>query len=197
MNRRSFLQITGAFLGSIIASDCGFPGRGHAAQQNMEEAAMKTERSGKILIAYYSLTGHTRAAARRIQALTRGDLFEIQAAEPYPRQHDPCLERQMREIRQNARPPLAQKVKAMDDYRAVLLGFPIWYYQAPMVINTFVEQHDFSGRLLLPFCTSGGSGIEDSVRLLRPLAPQAEWHSGLRVTGNERELRAWLGDLAV
>ncbi|MBQ1889077.1 MAG: flavodoxin [Selenomonas sp.] len=151
--------------------------------------------AGKMLIAYYSLTGTTRAAAKKIQSLTGADIFEIPAADPYPTAHDPCLERQMKEIAADARPALARKVENIASYDTIFIGYPIWYYQAPMLLNTFVEQQDLFQKTIMPFCTSGGYGIERSVDILRALMPNAYWKDGLRVAGDDKELRDWLRQL--
>ena len=194
MDRRAFLKGLGLF-GVLLVTGCGSLTK--TAESVHAETASANGKSGgnaggKILIAYYSQKGHTRAAAQRIQALTGGELFEIKPADPYPEDHDPCLDRQLKEIESNARPALAAKVENIGQYDTVFIGYPIWYYQAPMVLNTFVEQHNLAGKTIMPFCTSGGFGVEQSVEVLKKLAPQGNWQVGLRVTGDDDKLKAWL-----
>lgn len=189
MKRRDFLKGLGLF-SAMLLTGCGSLAAGEESSVKQDSA-----NAGKMLIAYYSLTGTTRAAAKKIQSLTDADLFEIQAADPYPTSHDPCLERQMQEIEADARPALAKKVENIASYDTIFIGYPIWYYQAPMLLNTFVEQHELFQKTIMPFCTSGGYGIERSVDILRALAPNANWKNGLRVTGDEGELKEWLKQL--
>ena len=148
----------------------------------------------KVLVAYYSLTGTTQRAAESIHARVGGDIFAIEAANPYPKDHDPCLERDMKEIEENARPEVANHVSNMEEYDVIFVGYPIWYYQAPMLINTFCEEYDFHGKTVVPFCTSGGYPIDDSIEKLRPSLIGANIVSGLRVDDNA-ELADWLRKL--
>ena len=148
----------------------------------------------KVLVSYYSLTGTTRDAAEKIRQITGGDLFEIRASDPYPVEHDPCLERDKKEIQENARPAVATKVENMQQYDVVFVGYPIWYYQAPMLINTFLESYDLKGKTVIPFCTSGGFPINKSVEVLRPCAPGATMLDGLRYS-SDGDLMDWLKGL--
>lgn len=161
----------------------------HAISQGGEEMANR-----KVLVAYYSLTGTTQRAAENIHARVGGDIFEIEAVNPYPKEHDPCLERDMREIEENARPKVANHVPNMEDYDVIFVGYPIWYYQAPMLINTFCEEYDFHGKTVVPFCTSGGYPIDNSIDKLRDSLPGATIAKGLRIEDDD-ELTDWLGKL--
>lgn len=163
--------------------------KAHAAAQ---DGAPMTER--KVLVAYYSLTKTTQRAAEKIHARTGGDLFEILASDPYPVEHDPCLERDMREIEANARPSVVNTVADMGQYDVIFIGYPIWYYQAPMLINTFLESYSFQGKTVIPFCTSGGYPIDNSIDRLRDSMPGATIAEGLRVEDDD-ELAAWLDKL--
>lgn len=164
-------------------------GAAHAAKRGGESMSNR-----KVLIAYYSLTKTTQKAAENIRERVGGDLFEIQAVDPYPVEHDPCLERDMKEIEENARPAVANHVPNMSEYDVIFIGYPIWYYQAPMLINTFCEEYDFHGKTVIPFCTSGGYPIDDSIEKLRDSLPGAKIAKGLRVE-DDSELAAWLGRL--
>ena len=147
---------------------------------------------GKVLVAYYSQTGTTKKAAENIQRLTGADIFEIKPADPYPAAHAPCLERQKQDIKADARPAVAGKVADMKQYKTVFVGFPVWYYQAPMVINTFLESYELEGKRIIPFCTSGGHPIDSSIVALQKSLPKVKIEGGLRVTGDENELKNWL-----
>lgn len=156
---------------------------------------MKKGTNSHVLIAYYSLTGTTKQAAEAIQAATGGDLVFIEPADPYPQDHDPCLARQMADIRNNARPAVATQVKNMDQYDTIFVGYPIWYYQAPLIINTFLESYNLQGKRIIPFCTSGGYPIDKSITILKDSAPQATWEQGLRVSGKNSDFTKWLAGL--
>ena len=164
-------------------------------QQPQEADTMKKGTNSHVLIAYYSLTGTTKQAAEAIQAATGGDLVFIEPADPYPQDHDPCLARQMADIRNNARPAVATQVKNMDQYDTIFVGYPIWYYQAPLIINTFLESYNLQGKRISPFCTSGGYPIDKSITILKDSAPQATWEQGLRVSGKNSDFTKWLAGL--
>ncbi|WP_289001182.1 flavodoxin [uncultured Megasphaera sp.] len=164
-------------------------------QQPQEADTMKKGTNSHVLIAYYSLTGTTKQAAEAIQAATGGDLVFIEPADPYPQDHDPCLARQMADIRNNARPAVATQVKNMDQHDTIFVGYPIWYYQAPLIINTFLESYNLQGKRIIPFCTSGGYPIDKSITILKDSAPQATWEQGLRVSGKNSDFTKWLAGL--
>lgn len=133
------------------------------------------EGSSKTLVAYYSQTGNTKRAAEKIANLTNANLFEIIPETPYPEKHDPCLEKQINDIKTNARPKIRNRLSDINSYDTIFVGYPIWYYQAPLVINTFLESYNLSGKKVIPFCTSGGYPIENSIKALKPSAPNALW----------------------
>ena len=141
---------------------------------------MQVKPNGKILVAYYSQGGHTRAAAEDFAKMTGADLFEIKPQHPYPAAHDPCLAQQMDDLKKDARPAVAGKVDNMDQYAILFIGYPIWYYVEPMVVDTFLESYDLKGKTVIPFCTSGGYPITDSVARVKKAAPGANVLNGLR-----------------
>ena len=149
----------------------------------------------KILIAYFSKTGTTEEAAREIQETAGGDLFEITVADQYPSSYQSTVDRARRELDQNARPELSSRVENMEDYDVILLGYPIWWHTAPMAVNTFLESYDLTGKTILPFCTSGGSGIEESMPDIQSLSQSrgASVGSGLTANSlNREEITQWL-----
>ncbi len=123
----------------------------------------------RILVAYFSRTGTTEEAAKEIQDVTGGDLFEITVAEPYPSSYQSAVDRARTELDEDARPALASTVDNMEVYDVILLGYPIWWHTAPMAIDTFIESYDLTGKTLLPFSTSAGSDIEESMSDVRRL----------------------------
>ena len=135
----------------------------------------------KVLVAYFSWGGNTREVAKLIHAKTGGDLFEIKKEEPYPKEYKPTTEVAKAERQQNRRPKLVGPLPDLKQYDVILVGYPIWWYIEPMPVKTFVEAQDLSGKVILPFATSGGSGIEGSVEDLRKTLPKAQVKDGLLV----------------
>lgn len=117
--------------------------------------------------------GNTAQIAEWIQQCVGGDLFSIVAAEPYPSDYDACMDRVSDEKAENARPELAEHVDNMDDYDVVFLGFPNWWYTAPMAVFSFIEEYDFSGKTVIPFCAHGTGGIAAGVRDITEALPDS------------------------
>lgn len=132
----------------------------------------------KTLVAYFSATGVTKKVAAQIAKQLHADLFGIKPASPYTPADLDWTNKQSRssiEMKDStSRPEIAGKLSNMADYDTVFLGFPIWWYIAPTIINTFLEQYDFSGKTIIPFATSGGSGMGRTVEHL-----QAQYGSGI------------------
>lgn len=157
--------------------------------------AQQPDTAGRILIAYFSKTGTTREAAEKIQAVAGGDLFEIRTAEAYPSSYQDTVDQARRELDQNARPALASRVENISDYDIILVGYPIWWHTAPMAVNTFLESYDLSGKTIIPFCTSGGSGIEESMAGVRASAGNGTVGVGLTANAlTEERIRGWLAE---
>lgn len=136
-----------------------------------------------VLIAYFSCTNTTEGIAKHIEAETKGTLYKIVPEVPYTaddlKYYTNCRA-DKEQADSNARPAIDGKVSDMHKYKVVFLGYPIWHGQAPRIISTFLESYDFSGKKVIPFCTSGSSGIGSSDTNLHILAPAAEWVSGRR-----------------
>ena len=116
-------------------------------------------------------------------------------ADPYPDSYQETVDRAREELDQNARPDLSSTVPNMADYDVIILGYPIWWHTEPMAINTFLESYDLTGKTILPFCTSGGSSIEESMPDLRQIAHSSGAVVGTGLTANsltEREIDSWL-----
>lgn len=157
----------------------------------------------KKLVAYFSASGVTKAAAQRLAGAAGADLFEIRPETPYTRADLDWRDEHSRstvEMKNPAsRPAIAEKLGNMGDYDVVFLGFPIWWYVAPTIINTFLESYDFSGKTIVPFATSGGSGLGDTEKVLRPLCPgSVTWRPGKLLNGaSEQELKSWVSGLGL
>lgn len=154
----------------------------------------------RILIAYFSLTGNTRLIAHDIQSMVGGDLFAIETVRQYGPDFDTAVEQAREELRNHARPELQEKVDNMQDYDIVFVGFPNWVGTMPMAMFTFLEQHDFSGKTIVPFCTHGTSGISDTISDLKKLNLQATIQEHIAIYRNDvrdakATVREWLRGL--
>lgn len=155
-----------------------------------------------VLVAYFSATGNTRAVAEKIAALTGGDLYEIVPAQPYTNEDLDWRNSQSRSSQEmddpDARPEIAGSPVEMDGYGTLYLGYPIWHGQAPRILSTFVESCDLEGMRVIPFCTSGSSGIGSSADSLAEQAGGGAWLEGRRFDSGvpDSELQAWIDGLA-
>ena len=158
----------------------------------------------KTLVAYFSASGSTAQLAKTIAEVTGGDLFEIKPEQPYTSADLNWNEKKSRSSIEmsdpNSRPAIATTVKNMDEYDTVFVGFPIWWYVAPTIINTFLESYDFSGKTVIPFATSGGSGMgkTDSV-LKKCCSDKTIWKQGKKMRSRESTaaLKSWINSLGV
>lgn len=150
----------------------------------------------KKLVAYFSASGVTKSAAERLAKAAGADLFEIKPAVPYTRADLDWTNKKSRSsVEMNnpaSRPEIAERISNIEDYDTVFIGFPIWWYVAPTIINTFVESYDLSGKTIVPFATSGGSGLGKTAEVLIPLCPYANWERGKMLNHvSEQELETW------
>lgn len=156
--------------------------------------------SGK-LVAFFSASGVTAALAQRLSRVAGADLFEIKPAVPYTSADldwTNASSRSSVEMKNPAsRPEIAEKLPSMADYDVVFLGFPIWWYVAPTIINTFLESYDFSGKTIALFATSGGSPMGRTLEILRPLCnASVKWLPAKMLNGaTDSDLNAWLKSL--
>lgn len=153
------------------------------------------------LIAYFSASGNTARLAHSLAKATGSSLFEIKPHEPYTAADLDWNDRASRSTREmenaTARPAIAGTVKNMKDYQTIFVGFPIWWYEAPRIIATFLEQYDLTGKAIVPFATSGGSGMGQTTAKLRPSCPQATVLEGRVFSphASARELERWVESL--
>lgn len=166
-----------------------------------DESEPAADEETHVLVAYFSATGNTENIARHIQTVLDACLYEIVPEEPYT---DDDLNYSSDDCRANreqnapdARPAIAGTLEHPEDYDVMFLGYPIWWGEAPKIIHTFLESYDFDGVTIVPFCTSGSSGIGSSAENLYPLAPDANWLPGQRFSGSasQEEVTAWIEGL--
>ena len=136
----------------------------------------------KTLVAYFSASGVTARAAEEIAKAAGADLYEIRPAQPYTPADLDWTDKKSRSTAEmndpDCRPEIAEPVKDMGQYDTVLVGFPVWWYVEPRIVDTFLESYDFAGKTLIPFATSGGSGIGGAQKSMREHCPEAEWKQG-------------------
>lgn len=156
----------------------------------------------KILTAYFSATGTTKKLAQAIAKEAGADLFEIKPAVPYTSADLDWTNKASRSTKEmndpSSRPEIAEKVSDMSQYDTVLIGFPVWWYVAPTIIDTFLESYDFSGKKIAVFATSGGSGLGNTENILKKLSGTAEWKKGKRFSSvSTAEIQAWLKEIGI
>ena len=149
-----------------------------------------------VLVVYFSHTGTTREVSNYLHGIVGGDLIEIEPVDPYPAGYSDALDPAKQEQRDNARPAIANSIDDFDKYETIYLGYPIWWGTTPMIINTFLESYDFSGKIVLPYATSGGTGISKSIEDIRNEIPNADVKDGLLVKSNE-DISPWLENLGM
>ena len=157
----------------------------------------KKAESGKVLIAFFSWSGNTRGIAEEIQKQTSADLFEIRPVRPYSSDYSIVLMEAQQDQHVQARPELAEHVENMDQYDTVLLGYPNWWASIPMPVASFLEEYDFSGKTVVPFCSHGGGRFGQSLTAIAKLVPDAMIGEGLSVhySGGgslAEDVRVWL-----
>ena len=157
----------------------------------------------KILVAFFSATNTTQGVAEQMADGLGADLYEIVPEEPYTDAdldyNDDNSRSTMEMNDPTVRPAISGSVENMEQYDLVFLGYPIWWGEAPRIVSTFMESYDFSGKTIIPFCTSGGSGIGSSAENLADLTDGAEWISGQRLDGgsSQDEIMEWVNSLGL
>ncbi len=146
-----------------------------------------------VLVAYFSQTGTTRAVAKKIRKLTGGDLLQIKPKKKYSGNYDKLVKAAKKEIDKNAKPKVTTAAKNIKSYDVIYVGYPIWWHTTPRVVNTFLEKYNLKGKTVIPFCTSGGSEIDESLPALRKSAKGAVLKEGYTAdSGSTAEIKSWL-----
>ena len=161
---------------------------------------MSTRR--KLLVAYFSASGVTAKAAGILADAAGADLYEIKPKQPYSNADLDWMNKESRSSKEMenpaSRPAIADNGADIEQYAAIFIGFPIWWYIAPTIINTFLESYDFSGKKVIPFATSGSSGLGKTADMLRPSCPDTTiWIPGKLLNGNpsKAKLEEWISSL--
>ena len=163
-----------AFAAALMMVACAQKNNQNSPKQGKENSEMK-----KTLVVYFSATGTTKAAAQQLAKEHNADLYEITPEVPYTAADLDWRDKTSRSTIEmkdkSSRPAIAGRCENIADYDTVWIGFPVWWYTAPTIVNTFIEAHDLNGKILNVFATSGGSGVEGSANDLKKTYPQYTW----------------------
>jgi flavodoxin len=157
----------------------------------------ETKMEKKVLVAYFSASGTTKGVAQQLAEVAGADLHEIKPEQPYTDADLDWNDKQSRSSVEmqdkKSRPAITDKLQNMQDYDVVYVGFPIWWYTCPTIINTFMEAYDFQGKTVIPFATSGGSSIKKACADLKAAYPNLNWKEGkLLNRASKDELQKWV-----
>ena len=171
-----------------------------SSEQNA--SSTPTETAAKSLVVYFSWSGNTENVAKSIQSQTDSDIFEIVPATPYSDDYDTVVDLAQEEQRNNARPAISGSIDNIDDYDVVYVGFPNWWGDMPMILYTFFDTYDLSGKTVALFCTSGGSGLSNTVNEVKSLEPGATVTAGLHIgsgsaSNPDNAVSEWLNDIGL
>lgn len=158
------------------------------------------ESDSKILVAYFSWGGTTQRMAQEIASQTGADLFRIEPTVPYPTDYTECTEVALEERDNDARPAIADNVENWEQYDVIFIGSPVWWHTAPMIIATFAESYDFSGKTVVPFCTYSATYRDETLARIVELTPDAEHLTGEGLTSgriNEQNISSWLKEIGL
>ena len=173
------------------------------SESQTEETDAPDAQESKVLVAYFSATNTTEGMAEHIANGLNADIYEIVPEDPYTdadlNYNDNNSRTTIEMNDPDARPAISGSVENMDQYDIVFIGYPIWWGDAPRILSTFVESYDFSGKTIVPFCTSGGSGIGSSASNLEQLTSGATWLSGRRLNGSDSQntVMEWVNSLGL
>jgi len=153
----------------------------------------------KILIAYYSHSGNTKAAAEKIQSITGGELYEIKPVKPYPAEYNAVVEMAKQEKNTDFYPEIEDNCD-VQIYDVIFTGTPVWWYTLSGPVKTFLKKNNFEGKLLVPFCTHGGGGASNTYSDMKKLAAAAEVAEGFTSYGNSAgvdDIKKWISSLKI
>ena len=180
---------------SCSGGNSGASGDDQAAQQNTDV---------RSIVVYFSCTGNTKAVAEEVAAQTGSELHEIVPEEPYTEEdlnyNDDSCRANVEMNDPESRPAISNTIENLSDYDTIYIGYPIWWSSLPRIMNTFFDTYDFSGKTIVPFCTSGSSSISQSLSVIREAEPEAQVKEGLQVSSagaddSSDEVSRWLEEI--
>ena len=170
-------------------------------EDSSSEQAEVTQQTGGTLVVYFSVTGNTKSVAEKIASVTGADIYEIKAALEYTDEdinyNDSDSRTSKEQNDSSARPEIGSEEISLDGYSTIYIGYPIWWGEEPRIMDTFAESYNFDGITVIPFCTSGSSGIGRSGQNLADNEGSGNWLEGKRFGGgaSEDEIRSWIEGL--
>ncbi len=185
----------------VVTSEAASNTNDEIVENTSSETIDNAEENGGVLVVYFSATGTTKGVAEKIAGITGADTYEIKAAQEYTdadlNWNDSSSRSTKEQNDSSARPEIGSDAVSLDGYTTIYIGYPIWWGEEPRIMDTFVESHNFDGITLIPFCTSGGSGIGRSGQNLADNAGSGTWLDGKRFDGgvSENELKSWIDGL--
>ncbi len=185
----------------VVTSEAASDTNDEIDEDTSSEVADSSEENGGVLVVYFSATGTTKGVAEKIAGITGADTYEIKAAQEYTDADLNWNDSNSRSTKEqndsSVRPEIGSDAISLDGYTTIYIGYPIWWGEEPRIMDTFVESYNFDGITLIPFCTSGGSGIGRSGQNLADNAGSGTWLEGKRFGGgvSEDELRSWIDGL--
>ncbi|MDO4544538.1 MAG: flavodoxin [Bacillota bacterium] len=197
--KKMIFAMIAAFLLVFALAACGSSQEDEAEST---EAASAGTTDGNGLVVYFSWSGNTESVAQEIQSQTGADIFRIEPAEAYTDDYDELLDVAQEEQSSDARPEIADTIDNFDDYEVIYLGYPNWWGDMPQIIYSFLDDYDLSGKTLIPFCTSGGSGFSGSLDTIADMEPDAVMLEGLHIGGSSADDAAgdvtqWLQEIGI
>lgn len=167
-----------------------------------EETNPPEETGGKTLVVYFSWSGNTQTIAGEIQAQTGGDIFQLVPVTAYSTDYNTVLDQAQAEQRENARPEITGSIENLEDYDTIFVGFPNWWGDMPMILYTFFDSYDLSGKTIAPFVSSGGSGFSNTLSAMEELEPNATFLDGLSLSSSASAAPAervsqWLSEIGL
>lgn len=171
-------------------------------QQSSNQNSTPNETKSKSLVVYFSWSGNTENVAKSIQRQTDSDIFEIVPVTPYSDDYDTVVALAQEEQRKNVRPAISGSIDNINDYDVIYVGFPNWWGDMPMILYTFFDTYDLSGKTVALFCTSGGSGLSGTVNEVKSLEPNATVTAGLHIgsgssSNPDNAVREWLNNIGL
>ena len=185
-----------------VLTGCGKEQPINEGESGQEEPTAQVQ-DGKVLVACFSFTGTTKTVATTLAGLTEGTLYLIEPETPYGKENSTYYDENTRAYQEqygpaSVRPAIKKTLEEADGYDIVLLGFPIWYGKAPRVVFSFLDTYSFKGKTVIPFITSGSTGISSAASELKSAYPDISWKTGDRLNGkSSAQLKSWLGSLGI
>ncbi len=176
----------------------------NTAVNNSEEqntnSNTNTQKTGKVLVLYFSESGNTEKVANFIHDAVGGDIVKLEVTKAYPSDYNELVDYAQEEQRNNGRPELKTKINNIDEYDTIFLGYPNWWGDMPMPIYTFLDEYDLSGKTIAPFITHGGSGLSGTPDKIKREEPNATVTDGLAISGSQagsskNSVQSWLSKI--